>query len=73
MRWNYCRKVRAKSPENDFLVSLRGRQVMDSSMPLIGEHVEEDKQLITDMVMTKMAAVLLGVNAVPQPCAVKVN
>ena len=73
MRWNHCRKVSAKSPENDSLVSLRVRQVMDSSMPLIGEHVEEDKQLITDMVMTKMAAVLLGVNAVPQPCAVKVN
>ncbi|CAL8405320.1 unnamed protein product [Arctogadus glacialis] len=48
-----------------------GVEVMDSSMPLIGEHVEEDKQLITDMVMTKMAAVLLGVNAVPQPSSVK--
>ena len=62
-----------ESPD-DFFVSLLGRyQVMDSSMPLIGEHVEEDKQLITDMVMTKMAAVLLGVNAVPQPSSVKVN
>lgn len=29
-------------------------QVMDSSMPLIGEHVEEDRQLVADLVVAKM-------------------
>ncbi|XP_056131826.1 synapsin-3-like [Lampris incognitus] len=52
---------------NDYII-----EVMDSSMPLIGEHVEEDRQLITDLVIGKMTSVLLGVNA-PQPSSIKIT
>ncbi|KAM9312563.1 synapsin-3 isoform 1-T1 [Gastrophryne carolinensis] len=35
--------------DKDFII-----EVMDSSMPLIGEHVEEDRQLVADLVIAKM-------------------
>ena len=42
-------------------------QVMDSSMPLIGEHVEEDKQLMADLVISKMSQLLMPGGTVPSP------
>lgn len=43
------------------------QQVMDSSMPLIGEHVEEDRQLIADMVVSRMTQTLTTVGSSPSP------
>lgn len=49
-------------PQVSFLL-----QVMDSSMPLIGEHVEEDKQLMADLVVSKMSQFLMPGATVPSP------
>lgn len=36
-------------------------------MPLIGEHVEEDKHLMADLVVSKMSQLLVPGSAVPSP------
>lgn len=36
-------------------------------MPLIGEHVEEDRQLIADMVVSRMTQTLTTVGSSPSP------
>ncbi|KAG8438704.1 hypothetical protein GDO86_005046 [Hymenochirus boettgeri] len=42
-------------------------EVMDSSMPLIGEHVEEDRQLVADLVIAKMTQYLQTKPQDPSP------
>uniref|UniRef100_A0A4W3GMU7 Synapsin-2-like n=2 Tax=Callorhinchus milii TaxID=7868 RepID=A0A4W3GMU7_CALMI len=43
-------------------------EVMDSAMPLIGEHEEEDRHLIADLVVMKMSQIL---SRTPMPSPVR--